>query len=144
MRSGIGPAQARLRRLVRDQEGAGIVEAALVLPLVIFLTLGAIETARAIAAKAAMNHAVKETARFAAVRGEASPAEASEAFLEDMALKLADLPTSTATAAVTWDPNNAPGGRVTVQMQHDLTPLALPFLPDPIELSSTASMIVIR
>jgi Flp pilus assembly protein TadG len=144
MRSGIRPAKARLRRLSRDEEGAGIIEAALVLPLMIFLTLGALETARAIAAKAAMNHAVKETARFAAVRGEASPAEATEAFLEDMALKLADLPSATATAAVSWDPNNAPGGRVTVQMQHDFTPLALPFLPDPIELSSTASMIVIR
>jgi Flp pilus assembly protein TadG len=144
MQSSTRPAKARLRRLLWDQDGAGIVEAALVLPLMIFLTLGALETARAIAAKAAMNHAVKETARFAAVRGEASSAEATEAFLEDMALKLADLSSSTATAAVTWEPNNSPGSRVIVQMQHDFTPLALPFLPDPIELSSTASMIVIR
>jgi Flp pilus assembly protein TadG len=133
-----------LHRLLSDRRGAAVVEAALVLPLVIGLSLGAIETARAVSAKAAISHAVKETARFAAVRGEASKAdEATQADLEGMAVRLAALPASSVSANVSWEPNTSPGSLVLVQMQHTFRPIA-PFLPDSLTLSSTASMTVIR
>lgn len=138
------PFRAPLYRLLGDQRGAAIVEAALAFPIVIFLSLGALETARAVSASASINHAAKETVRWAAVRGEASSEEATEAELESRAIELANLPASSVTAEVSWDPDNSPGSLVFVTMQHTFTPVALPFLPKSLALSSTASMTVIR
>lgn len=133
-----------LRRLRRDQGGAGAVEFALVVPVAILVTFGAIETARAISAQAAITHAVKETARFAAVRGTASGAEATQDQLEAMALEVADLPLTDTTASASWDPDNSPGGVVTVQMQHTFRPVAMPFADDLFTFGATASMTIVR
>jgi Flp pilus assembly protein TadG len=133
-----------LRALALDRRGATAVEAAFTLPLIIMLSLGAIEIGRAVSAKAAINHAVGETARFAAVRGTASGTPATEDQLEAMALQLAELPAGTLTAGVNWAPDNAPGSVVTVQLQHTFTPVALPFAPSTFTFSSTASMTIIR
>jgi Flp pilus assembly protein TadG len=133
-----------LRRLARSEGGAGVVEFALVAPVLILLSIGVIEAARAVAAQAAITHATKETVRFAAVRGSASGAAATQADLETMALDVADLSSALTTAAASWAPDNAPGSVVTVQMQHDFTPLALPFGARTFSLSATASMTVVR
>lgn len=138
------PFRSFLHDLLGDQRGATAVEAALVLPIMIFLSLGAIETARGVSAKAAINHAAKETARFASVRGEASEEEATQASLEAMAVELTNLPASSVTASVSWDPDNSPGSLVIVQMQHVFTPVALSFLPEALTLDSTASMAISR
>jgi len=135
--------QIVLRNLLGDQRGAAIIEAAVALPIMIVLSLGAIETARAVSAKASINHAAKETARFASVRGDASKDEATEATLESMALELAQLPPASLTASVSWNPDNRPGSTVLVQMQHTFTPV-VPFMPSSFTLSSTASMIITR
>lgn len=138
------PSRTFLHGLLRDQRGATAIEAALVLPVMIVLSLGAIETARGVSAKAAINHAVKETARYASVRGEASSEEATQADLETMAVDLSKLPASSVTANVRWDPNNSTGGLVIVEMQHVFTPVGLSFLPGSLTLESTASMTVVR
>lgn len=131
-----------LRRLLGDQRAAGAVEFALVAPVVILVTMGAIETARAISAQAAIDHAVKETVRYAAVRGTASGAEATQSELETMALDIADLTDTSATAS--WNPDNSPGGVVTVQMQHTFNPVTLPFDGDTFTFDATASMTIVR
>jgi Flp pilus assembly protein TadG len=133
-----------LRALAADRCGATAVEAAIALPLVILLSLGAIELGRVVSAQANINHAVKETARFAAVRGAASESAATEDQLKTMALQLAELPTGSLVPAVRWDPDNVPGSLVTVELQHTFTPVALPFAPDSFTFSSTASMTIVR
>ncbi|MGH6913772.1 MAG: TadE/TadG family type IV pilus assembly protein [Geminicoccaceae bacterium] len=133
-----------LRALALDRRAATAIEAAFVLPLVIVLSLGSIEIGRAVAAQASIEHAVKETARFAAVRGAASETPATQAQLEAMALQLAELPASTLTASASWAPDNAPGGVVTVQLQHTFTPVTLPFDSSSFTFSSTASMTIMR
>ena len=134
----------RLRAFAVDRRGATAVEAAFTLPLVILLSLGAVELGRAVSAQANIAHAVKETARFAAVRGAASGAAATEAQLEAMALQLATLPADTLVPAVSWSPDNVPGSTVTVQLQHTFSPITLPFAPDSFTFSSTASMTIVR
>jgi len=133
-----------LRALPADRRGATAVAAAFTLPLVILLSLGAVELGRVVWAQASINHAVKETARFAAVRGAASGAAATEAQLEAMALQIAELPADTLIPAVSWSPDNVPGSTVTVQLQHTFSPIALPFAPDSFTFSSTASMTIVR
>jgi len=133
-----------LRRLRRDRHGAGAVEFAFIAPLALLVTLGAIETAQAVSAQAAINHAVKETARFAAVRGTARGTEASESPLAAMALDIADLPLSVTTVAASWDPDNRPGGIVIVTMQHTFNPVTIPFKLDTFTVNATASMTVVR
>ena len=134
----------RWRRLLRDTSGAGAAEFALTIPLALMLTLGALEGSRAISAQASINHAAKETARFAAVRGAASGATASQAELEAMALQLADLAPAHTTAAVSWEPDTTPGSAVTVQMQHVFTPVAWPFDGEVFTFRSTATMTIAR
>jgi Flp pilus assembly protein TadG len=138
------PTTALLRALARDRRGGTAIEVAFTLPLLIMLSLGAIEIGRAVSAKASINHAVEETARFAAVRGTASGAPATEGELETMAVQKAELPAGTLVAGVTWDPDNAPGSVVTVQLQHTFTPVVLPFAPTTFTFDSTASMTIIR
>jgi Flp pilus assembly protein TadG len=133
-----------LRASAVDPRGATAVEAAFALPLVILLSLGAVEMGRVVWAQASINHAVKETARFAAMRGAASGAAATEAQLEAMALQIAELPPDTLVPAVSWSPDNVPGSTVTVQLQHTFSPVALPFAPDSFSFSSTASMTIVR
>ncbi len=130
------------RRLLLDRRGASAVEFALAIPAVLLLTLGAVEIGRAVSAQASLNHAAKETARFASVRGKASAAAATKADLEAMAVQLADLYAT--TAAVSWDPDNSPGGNVTVQLQHTFTPVTPVFDAATFTFSSTASMTVVR
>jgi Flp pilus assembly protein TadG len=131
-------------RLIRDQRGVGIVEFAFIIPIVILLTIGAIEVARAVSVQASINQAAKETVRFASVRGSASGAAATEAELEAMAVQLADLTAGSTSADVSWDPDNSPGSVITVDMQTTFTPIALPFGPSDFTFTSTASMTIAR
>jgi Flp pilus assembly protein TadG len=133
-----------LRVFAIDRRGATAVEAAFTLPIVVLLTLGAIELGRVVWAQASINHAVKETARFAAVRGAASGTAATENQLETMALELTELPADSLVPAVSWNPDNVPGSVVTVQLQHTYKPIAMPFASDSFTFSSTASMTIIR
>jgi Flp pilus assembly protein TadG len=135
---------AVIDRLIGDQRGAGAVEFAIAIPIAILLTVSAVEVARAVSVQASINQAAQETARFASVRGTASGAPATEAQLETMAVELADLTDETTSANVTWDPDNNPGGVVTVDMQTTFTPAVLPFGPSEYTFTSTASMTIVR
>ena len=135
---------APLARLTGDRRGGVAVEFAFIIPVAILLTIGAIEVARAVSVQASINQAAKETVRFASVRGTASGAAATEDQLETMAVQLADLADASTTAAVTWNPDNSPGGVVTVDMQTTFSPVALPFGPSSYTFTSTASMTIVR
>jgi Flp pilus assembly protein TadG len=131
-------------RLLRDERGSTIVEWAFVGPIAILLTLGAVEMGRALFAQAAITQAVKETVRFASVRGAASGAEATVDELEAMARQLADLADAETQVAVAWAPDNRPGSVVTVTMQHDFQPVTTPFDGSTFTFDATASMTIVR
>ena len=135
---------AAIARLVGDRRGGVAVEFALIIPIAILLTFGAIEVARAVSVQASINQAAKETVRFASVRGSASGAAATEAQLEAMAVQLAELADASTSAAVSWNPDNGPGSLVTVDMQTTFSPITLPFGPSSYTFTSTASMTIVR
>ena len=140
----MAPVLAAITRLIAEPRGGVAVEFAFVIPIAIVLTVGAVEGARAISAQASINEAAQETARFASVRGSASGAAATEVDLEAMAVQLAELTNETTSANVTWDPDNNPGGVITVDMQTTFTSVALPFGPSSYTFMSTASMTIVR
>jgi Flp pilus assembly protein TadG len=135
---------ATIARLVGDRRGGVAIESAFVFPVAILLTIGSIEAARAVSAQASINQAAKETVRFASVRGTASGTTATESELEALAVDLVDLTYGTTSADVSWNPDNSPGGVVTVDIQTTFTPLALPFFESSYTFTSTASMTVVR
>jgi Flp pilus assembly protein TadG len=135
---------ATVGRLVGDRRGGVAIEFAFIIPIAILLTIGAVEAARAVSVQASINQAAKETVRFASVRGTASGAAATETQLETMAVQLADLGGADTSAAVSWDPDNSPGGVVTVDMQTTFTPAVLLFGPSSYTFTSTASMTIVR
>lgn len=135
---------ATIARLAGDRRGGVAIEFALIIPMAILLTFGAIEVARAVSVQASINQAAKETVRFASVRGSASGTPATEAQLEAMAVDLADLADASTTADVTWDPDNSPGSAVTVDMQTTFSPVVLFFGPSNYTFTSTASMTIVR
>ena len=137
-------ALATIDRLFGDRHGGVAIEFAFVIPIAILLTIGAVEVARAVSVKASINQAAKETVRFASVRGSASGAAATEPELEALAVQLAELANASTSAAVSWNPDNSPGGVVTVDMQTTFSPVALPFGPSSYTFTSTASMTIVR
>jgi Flp pilus assembly protein TadG len=135
---------AAIARLLGDRRGGVAIEFAFIIPIAILLTIGAVEVARAVSVQASISQAAKETVRYASVRGSASGAAATEAQLEAMAVQLAELADAGTSAAVTWNPDNSPGGVVTVDMQTTFSPVALPFGPSSYTFTSTASMTIVR
>jgi Flp pilus assembly protein TadG len=135
---------AMIGRLVGDRGGGAAIEFALIVPIAVLLTIGAVEAARAVSVQASINQAAKETVRFASVRGSASGAAANETQLEAMAVQLADLTTGSTSAAVSWNPDNSPGSVITVDMQTTFTPAVLLFGPSSYTFTSTASMTIVR
>ena len=135
---------ATIGRLLGDRRGGVAIEFAFVIPIAILLTVGAVEVAHAVSVQASISQAAKETVRFASVRGSASGAAATETQLETMAVELAELADESTSAAVTWDPDNAPGSVVTVDMQTTFSPVALPFGASSYTFTSTASMMIVR
>jgi Flp pilus assembly protein TadG len=131
-------------RLLGDRGGGVAVEFAVVIPLAVLVTIGAVEVARAVSVQASITQAAKETVRYASVRGAASGAAATEAELEAMAVQLADLADAGTLAEVTWNPDNNPGSVVTVDMQTTFSPVALPFGASSYVFTSTASMTIAR
>ena len=130
--------------LIRDRGGGVAVEFAFIIPIAIVLTIGAIEVAHAVSVQASISQAVKETVRFASVRGSASGAAATKAQLEAMAVQLADLTNGATVANASWDPDNSPGSVVTVDMQTTFSPVVLLFGPSSYTFNATASMTIVR
>ena len=133
-----------LARLGGDTRAGVAVEFAFIIPIAILLTIGSIEVARAVSVQASISQAVKETVRFASVRGSASGAAVTKAQLEAMAVDLADLTNGATLANASWSPDNSPGSLVRVDMQTTFSPVVLLFGPSSYTFTSTASMTIVR
>jgi hypothetical protein len=113
--------------LVRDGRGGVAIEFAFVIPIAILLTIGAVEVACAVSVQASINQAVKDTVRFASVRGSCEWRGCNRG--RDLAVELADLTTGSTSANVNWDSYHSPGSVVTVDVQTTFTPAILLFGP---------------
>lgn len=133
-----------LARILGCERGSSAVEAALVLPVLFSLTIGAIEIGRALSVQATIRHAVQETARYAVVHGFASGAAVTETALETMASDLAGLPSGSMTVDAVFAPDNKPGSEVSVSIDHAYTPMTGMIFSTGFTLSSATTLTMIR
>jgi Flp pilus assembly protein TadG len=148
------PSRAATRTMIllkgiggRDEGGAA-VEFALVLPVLLMLTFGAIEFGRMLWTQSMLAHAAAEGARYAMVRGAGSPEEATEATIaEHLKEQMTRLNSPEFEILVDWTPDNRRGDTVTVTLIHDYDFAVGGFLPlpvGPIQLTGSASTLISR
>ena len=136
----------QLARFARQSGGASAVEFAFVLPVLLALTLGALDGGRALLAINTLEKLAKEGARYASVRGSeyATPANeaAIQAYVEGRAtgLKVENLAVSADWPNGPWPAGNNPGDPVTVTVTYPFDALFLKFQSFTFSRSSTLSI----
>lgn len=130
----------------RERGGQSTLEFALVIPLLLLLLLGLVDLARLMWAYESLSHAAREATRYAIVHGSTSPQPADEATLRGIVLQVANtLEPDLLSVQVTWDPNTAPGSRVTVEVRYNFRPATTFFTSAvAIPLTSRSTMIINR
>ncbi len=127
-----------LARLMRNDSAAAAVEAALVLPLLLLMTLGVIEMGRLLFTYHTISQGAMEGVRYAIVRGATSDAPAArDGIVEFVKGRIAGINPGEVAVAVTWNPDNWPGSSVTVQVDYDFDFLALNLAPVTLSRAST-------
>lgn len=132
------------RRLLHDDAGSSAVQFAFVAPILILLTLGIIDMGRLGLTATAMRNGAIEAARFASLRGAASPDPATVSAIAAVAKGQAvGVPSSDLSVAVLWNPDNKSGSQVKVQLSYNFSLFisALVPLPD-IELARSSAMVI--
>lgn len=76
----IGAARAHSKAIIGSRRGVAAVEAALILPIFLFLLLGAMKFGEVLYARSAMNHAVEEASRYATIYPTPTDAEIAARF----------------------------------------------------------------
>ncbi|HLI13337.1 MAG TPA: TadE/TadG family type IV pilus assembly protein [Alphaproteobacteria bacterium] len=106
------------------EEGAAAVEMAFALPIFLLFIYGIIELGNYAFTDIAVADAARDGARYAMVRGSASPQPASSSDIATYVKgRLALGAAAQATVSVSYNPNNNPGGTVTVQVSYPFSPL---------------------
>ena len=139
------------------RRGAAAVEAAIVLPVFLFLVLGMVDLGVGIFRKQMVGQAARETARMAMVRGSMAPsqlgkwgpttygpasADASDAIARTVTPKLGGLDPANVTLKLEWlDGSNAEEKRVRATVTTTYQPvLTYIFGKSPITLSATSTI----
>jgi Flp pilus assembly protein TadG len=127
----------------RRQRGSTVAEMAILMPVLMLLTIGAIELGRGVWTKHVLGHVAREAARYASVRSVTSDDPATVAKVEARAKAAAvGLDTSLLTVATTWSPSNQQGGTVRVHVTYAFSPVT-PLLPfDSIQLTSNSQRVI--
>jgi Flp pilus assembly protein TadG len=120
-----------------------MVEFAMILLVTLTLIFGIIQSSLALYAYSFVSYGARCGARYAMVRGSKSSTPASASAVQTYVQSLAfPLDTSSMTVTTTWNPNNDPGGTVTVVVNYVFRPLG-PFLGTAnITMTSTAQALV--
>ena len=132
------------RRLRSDRRGALAIEFGFALPVLILLTAGLIDVSLLLWSTSTIENAAAEGARYAVVNGAQSVSLKSAAQIETYIRTAAvGVPTTALNVAVTWQPNNQSGSRVTVALDytHNFLVGGLVGL-DPVSITKTSRMIV--
>ena len=135
-------ARSTLARKRRDA-GAGLLELAIVLVLLMLVTIGIVDFALGIRAYNALGYAAREGARYASVRSRQSrdPATADKIAARVLS-QLVLMNESDVKVMATWTPSNTRGATVRVDVSYPYRTLTqvLPF--QSIELTSSSEVII--
>lgn len=134
----------RILRLGRDARGGIAIEFAFAAPVMIVLSIGTVDIARAVWINNTLAHAAHEGVRYASARGAGAVSPATEAeiisYVKNRAAGILD---SEMTVAVTWTPDNDSGSRVSIALDYTFDSYIGAFLAlDPFPLKEQASMII--
>ena len=129
-----------LRRFSRDDNGAAMVEFALVCAVFTAMLMGFLETGFASWSKNSVFSDAREGARYAMVRGSTAT---SHVATSDSVKAYVRSRTSldSIRVTITWPTDNNPGSKVWVHVEHDVPRLG-PFIPAHLDSSTSKMMIV--
>ncbi len=138
-------APLRIARLLRDTRGVAAVEFAFAFPILILLLVGTLDIGRALWFTSTLEHAAREGARYASLRGAESLTPASDAEIQAFVRNRAiGIDPSKFTVSVAWAPNRYAGGTVTIQVVRPFGFLLAGFLNlSPFELTGESTMTVL-
>ncbi len=132
-------------RMLRDNRGVAAVEFAFAFPILILLLVGTFDVGRALWYSSTLDHAAREGARYASLRGAESLYPASDADIQAFVRNRAiGVDPSHLTVSVSWAPNSYSGGYVTVQVGRPFGFLLAGFLDlSPFEFTGESTMTVL-
>ena len=135
----------KIARLLRDTRGVAAVEFAFAFPILILLLVGTLDIGRALWYTSTLDHAAREGARYASLRGAESLYPASDAEIQAFVRKRAiGINSSNLTVSVAWAPNSYSGGYVTIQVAQPFGFLLTGFLDlSPLNLTGESTMTVL-
>lgn len=120
-----------------------MIESAFALLVFGVLTAGIMELGLTGFISNSISFAAQRAARYAAVRGSASGHAATIADIQATARSYAaPLGGDALTVAVTWTPDNNPGGTVQVRVSFEVRPMMLPVSSSVLTLQSTARQVI--
>ncbi len=129
------------KRTLKGQRGTAIVEFGLMVILFLMLVVGLMEFGRAMLDYSVVSSAAREGVRYAAVRGSKSGHAATATDISNyVKSKALGLPVD---VNVSWEPDNAPGNKVRVQVDYTFTSVAPVLLStNTIRLRSSSKMVI--
>ena len=136
----------KMRCFWANKAGSNFAEFALVAPFLVLLTVGIIDIGRAMWSSSTIEHAARESARYASLHGADSVSVATETSVASYAGDRATgLNTGAMNVTVTWAGNsNATGSTVTVEVDYDFDLLLSGFLGfDPVTIESSSTMVIL-
>ncbi len=135
----------KIARLLRDTRGVAAVEFAFAFPILILLLVGTLDIGRALWYTSTLDHAAREGARYASLRGAESLYPASDAEIQAFVRNRAiGINSSNLTVSVAWAPNSYSGGYVTIQVAQPFGFLLTGFLDlSPLDLTGESTMTVL-
>lgn len=129
------------RRFARDAAGSSAAEFAIIVPILLGLTFGAIDGGRAMLTFNSIEKLAKDGARFASLRGSEYSSPATQTDVADHVKGQATvLDDAKIAVAVTWTPDNEPGSVVAVRVTYAFDTLFLPFGTLNFDRTSTLSI----
>ena len=131
-------------QILKDESGVAFIEFAFLASIFLILSFSIIDFGRMMWLNNTMEHVAAEGARYAAVRGagKASPVDEAQvtAYVEDRAT---GVPAADMDINVSWNPNNNPGGSVTVIVTYNYEYIIGGMLGfDSVDLEGRSTMIV--
>ncbi|MCZ6606037.1 MAG: TadE/TadG family type IV pilus assembly protein [Alphaproteobacteria bacterium] len=140
MKTGLASPRTFLSRLAADRDGVTAVEFAVIMPILLFLTIGLIDISRFVWYQTTLEHAAREGSRYASVRPGTATAGDIEAYIYNRTIGISDADLG---VTVSWTPTNAPGNTVTINVSYDYSPIIANFLPfEAIQLSTASTLIM--
>ena len=115
-------------RSADDQRGQGVVELALIVPVLLLLLIGILDLGRAVMLTNELDNAAREGTRYAIVHGK-NGGNASVGQIQTVVQRFTTGATNSVTVSVTWPDaeGNARGHPVTVDVNASFTPMLSAF-----------------